>query len=198
MLPQFPDLQRDLAKRVTEYVVARKNSIAGPLGEIPNHQLFEGHEHKIVREDGKHVGTPMVHGTAEVTIGFDEFPTLTLDALLQKFEAMAQTFAETQAKHFYKTVAEGAASVGNTVDGNSQPFSAELYLKALDRVFIEFTPAGDPIIPMVHIHPAMGPRVEAELTRLREEPELAAQYDKIIQKKLGEWRAREASRELAG
>ena len=198
MLPEFPNLQIDLSTLVREFVIAKKRQLLGGLGDIQSHHVFEGHQNSITRENGENELTEMAEGHAEIRIPFDEFPNLELEQLLEKFEAIAQQLAQAQADYMFATIAKGTAKVGNNVDAGGQKFSADLYLKVLEKLWIDFEPNGKPKIPTLHISPQMQEAVKEVLENLHHDPKLKGRFEKIVDQKQEEWRVREASRELAG
>lgn len=198
MLPEFPNLQMDLSTLVREFVVAKKRQLLGGLGDVPNHHIFEGHRNSITREDGERELTGMAEGHAEIRIPFDEFPTLELEQLLKKFASIAQQLAQAQSDHMFATIAKSSAKVGNEIDAKGQKFSADLYLKVLEKLWIDFEPDGSARIPTLHINPQMQETVKQVLEELQNDPKLKRRFEKIIEQKQREWRVREASRELAG
>jgi len=121
-----------------------------------------------------------------------------LDALR---ESLAKATAlQIQAMHemLLRKSGEAAERVGNTVDAGGQPFSAELYLKMLETVRIDFDELGRPDISGTRmvLHPDQVERVRALMEQWEKDESFQQQYRNIMVKKREEWRDRESNRKL--
>jgi len=121
-----------------------------------------------------------------------------LPKLLQKLDDSVKEMAAAQAQHFYQTMSEGVEKAGNTIDGGGQPLTAELFLQAMEKIWIDFNADSSPQMPEVHISPNQTDNVKRMIERLESEPHLKRRFDQIMLKKREEWRAREADRKLVG
>jgi hypothetical protein len=198
MIPDFPVLKKELNRAITRFMRERFKFHQGPLSDVPQGRVFEGRRNVIVREDGSEDETKIREVSAETRIAADEIRELHLPKLLEKLDATVQEMAATQARHFYETISEGAEKIGNTVDGGGQRFTAELFLQAIERIWIEFNADGSPQMPTIHISPNQTDDVKRTIERLESEPDLKKRFDAIMTKKREEWRAREADRKLVG
>ena len=198
MIPDFPVLKEELNRAITRFMRERFKFHQGPLSDVPQGRVFEGRRNVIVRQDGSVDETKMREVSAATRIAADEMRELHLPKLLEKLDAAAQEMAATQARHFYEMMSEGVQKVGNTVDGGGQRFSAELFLEAIEKIWIEFNADGSPQMPTVHISPNQADDVKRMIERHENEPALKKRFDAIMMKKREEWRAREADRKLVG
>jgi hypothetical protein len=198
MIPDFPVLKDELNRAITRFMRERFRVHQGPLSDVPQGRVFEGRRNVIVRQDGSEDETKMREVSAETRFAVDEIRELHLPKLLEKLDATVQEMAATQARHFYETMSEGVQKVGNTIDGGGQRFTAELFLQAMEKIWIEFNADGSPQMPTVHISPNQTDDVKRMIERLESESDLKKRFDTIMIKKREEWRAREADRKLVG
>jgi len=198
MIPDFAVLKEELNGAITRFMRDRFKFHQGPLSDVPQGRIFEGRRNIIVREDGSEDETKMQELSAETRISADEIRELHLPKLLQKLDDSVKEMAAAQAQHFYQTMSEGVEKVGNTIDGGGQPLTAELFLQAMEKIWIDFNADSSPQMPEVHISPNQTDNVKRMIERLESEPHLKRRFDQIMLKKREEWRAREADRKLVG
>jgi hypothetical protein len=93
---------------------------------------------------------------------------------------------------------EATELVGNQIDAGGQPFSAELYLKMLETVQINFDSQGRPDISSTHLvmQPDQAAQVEPLLAQWEVDESFQRRYREIMLKKREEWRDRESNRKL--
>lgn len=161
--------------------------------------MFEGAGTRVVRTGREPDDHDWATIKAAFTIPRNELPTLSLPMMLQKLDSMAEEMARGVAKQFYSAVSEQIdAGAGVTVDAQGQPISAELILRALAGMFIDFGRDGRPRWPQFHVNPKHADAAARVYTELETDKELRRRMDALIEKKREEWRAREASRSLVG
>jgi hypothetical protein len=198
MLPEFPKLQVDLAEWMRRFVVSRIRFHLGGLAEIPWTTIFEGHGNTITRADGTREDTDMILGSTEMAIPLDELAKLSLDDLAIKYDAVAKNLAQQQAEAMYASIAKGVAAVGNTVDAGGKPLSPELFLEAIEKIHMDFDSTGKAKFPGLHVSPDMHEKAKAVIEEVLTNLDLNRRFEVIMARKLEDWRAREARRELAG
>jgi len=198
MLPDFPLLKRDLGRAITRWQERRTRMYQGEIGKIQRAQVFEGDRNVIVRTDGSLEETSYISSSAKLIIPASEAEQIDLPELLMKLDPIAEDMARQQSRGLYEAIVEGVEKVGNSVDAQGQRLSPELFLRCLERVIIPFDREGSPLMPKLHVHPALGAEAEKAWKELHETPELSARFQEIINKKRDEWNAGEASRVLVG
>ena len=123
---------------------------------------------------------------------------MTIDVLVERMRHAAQDMAAQITKSSFQSISDAVDKVGNVVDGKGAPFSAALFLEALEKIQIDFGPDGKPRFPTLVVAPSKGPQIQRILESLEQDPQLSAQFHKLIEVKKEEWLAREASRKLVG
>jgi hypothetical protein len=198
MLPDYPGVKRELSTRLDAFLKERVDFHLGPLRRIRRIKLFEGDSQMLTRASGEQESTEFKEVRAGFSIRVDEFPTLTLASLLERFDQVAQDVARQTAENLYSTVSRAVERVGNVVDAKGERFSAELILETLSTMQIDFDSDGTPHLPELHIHPSLAEAAKLAEEEVKGNRELRRQFARIIEEKREEWRAREASRRLVG
>jgi hypothetical protein len=101
-------------------------------------------------------------------------------------------------QHLLETLEAGTRRVGNVIDGEGKPISAEKILDLFDKIAISFDPNGRPQMPTGLAGGAQAEAYRVQLARIDTEPALKARMKQIIDRKREEWRAGEAHRVLVG
>ena len=198
MLPDFPTLKAEFAGAVTRFMRERITQHSGPMRRVARAQIFEGHQHTITRETGETEVTKPREASAQISISLNEFATLSLQDLLAKLDNAARQIGATQAKHLFQTISDTVEKTGNKVDAKGAKFSSDLILQALGTVQIDFRDDGTPLLPTLYIGPDLEEAAKKVSAEANELPSIKRRFDKIIERKREEWRAREASRKLVG
>lgn len=198
MLPDLPKFRQDLDQLFRVFLETRTKVHLGWFGEMRQSRLFEGNSSTIVREDGLEESFETVEISEGMTVTRNEILGLTPRDVLERLDRVAEGIAAQKARHILKAVSEAAESVGNVFDGRGKPLSHDMILAGLEQMWIEFDPHGRPLMPSIVTSPAMKERVDALQREMESDPELRARFDRVIDRKREEWRAREARRELVG
>lgn len=162
---------------------------------LDNH---EGHRHRIVRADGSVVENEFKEASSKITLDLSQWDSITMEDIIAKIDAAAEEMESQMARHFFGEISKSVEEVGNAIDAKGKPFTAEMYLEALEKVQLDFYEDGTPHELTLVCSPKMAPRMKAELQRLHTDPELARRYNELIEQKRDEWRERENSRKLVG
>ncbi len=197
MLPDYPRVKTDLAAFLEDFLRQRVEVHLGPLGEIPRERVPEGDGHALERPTGEVTDVPFEELRSGFSVKTAEIPTLSLQAVLEKFDQAAQELADQMVKNMYKSIHQAVEQVGNTVSAKGR-LSAETILEMLARISIDFSPDGKPQLPQIHLPPNLADTMQRALAELEENQVLKKQFLGLIQEKKEEWRAREASRKLVG
>lgn len=196
MLPDFLALKRLISEdRLAELrSVVRNQSIVSEAGEIRQH---EGDRFIIKRADGSVSESGFHHVEVEATVNLADLLKSGTQPIRDALATMAEGLVRDQAETFRKVMDEACESAGTVTHAKGRPFTAELYIEALEPVEFTFDPDGRWNMPTLVMHPDNVPRVQAELARLDSEPELHARLTAMVDRKRELWRAREANRVLA-
>ncbi|MQA64640.1 MAG: hypothetical protein GEU76_01865 [Alphaproteobacteria bacterium] len=198
MLPDSPQLKREMLHFVNRFLQTRVRSREGIVGEVATHSIHEGQENSIIRADGKEDITEIVEISGETEIKLQQVINLTLKDVLPIIDKIAEDIASKKSKHFFEVVGKAAEQSGNVVDGRGQPLNAKLFLETLEKMSIEFDEAGKIKNLAVVIPPAARQNAEKLIHELETNRELQKKHKNLIELKREEWRAREAARKLVG
>jgi hypothetical protein len=196
MLPDFPKLKAEVHRDVLARIRRRADSADSVVSQIKRLSQHEGRDMRYDR-----IGAPPVEsGPEELGARFEvlvsEVPDLIGPKLDAKIEEIAQEIAKQQAKMFFRRVGETCDEVGNTINANGQPLSAELMLEMFSNAQLNFGPDGKPTGQFV-IHPDMAPALKRADEELEGDPELKRRFEDILRRKREEWATRESHRKLA-
>lgn len=198
MLPDQPEVKRDLADRLTDFVEARRQFHMGPLGEIVRIRIPEGDRHILVRQTGEVEEVKFNEIRASFTVMNEDLPNLTLESLLQRLDQVALDMAEQMARGVYESIKKAVDSDERTIDAGGSRLTAQHILDSFATLELDFNSDGTPRLPGIHIHPNLSEALEAALQALDQDPELRKQFGQLLSEKKEAWRAREANRRLVG
>jgi hypothetical protein len=196
MLPDFPKLKTEVHRDVLSRIRRRADSADSVVSQIKRLSQHEGRDMRYDRIDAP----PVEGGPEELGARFEvlvsEVPDLIGLKLDAKIEEIAQEIAKQEANMFFRRVGETCDEVGNTINANGQPLSAELMLKIFSNAQLNFGPDGRPTGQFV-IHPDMAPALKRADEELERDPELKRRFEDILRRKREEWATRESHRKLA-
>jgi hypothetical protein len=197
MLPDFPEFKTYARAKLLEWMKQQVPAIAPILGEIRHFSQHEGNRGFLTRADQS--ADPMEQAVAHVQfeIRREEMKAFDLDALQQKLLAMAEQIADQQSSTLFRTVAQAAESVGNTVDARGN-FKQEDFLELLRKVELEFDPATGEIAPgfAFVMHPDTAKSVVERVNEWEKDPNFIIAHEALMKKKKEEWIDRENRRTL--
>lgn len=198
MLPDWPNLKKDLLDFVTAYVRMRVRQLMPVTRDMPTVIFFEGHEKLSIRDDGSEDRS--CPSTAESTIELegDEVTRLTLEELFTKMNRMAEEIARQQSRQIFERIDEAIESVGNVRSMSGKPLRGSDVLDMLEMVQIDFDERLDPIMPTAVGHPRGQEAFAKAMSEIEDDFELKARREAIIARKREEYRDREAARNLVG
>lgn len=198
MLPDYPNIKREISQVLTEYLQTRILQRSAHMDGIAKSIIHEGGKSTIVRASGETDEIDIKTASGEAPITEDELKTMDLGGIRQKLDAIAEEMASQQAEHFFDVLVDATNKTGNVVDGKGNPLTNELLLEVLEKMPIEFNEDGT----HSDLRIVVGPDSEETIKKLMEEfdndPVLKDQYDRLMKRKREEFNAREASRILVG
>lgn len=166
------------------------------VSKIRSVRFHEGNSFSVERDDGIIESQGFIDVRSPIQISANLQFKETVQNLKAETEKLALDFASQLEKLFFERFTEITESVGNAMDMNGAPFTAESYLDMLDRVDLEFDMFGLPIYPTQVCHPVMAETLQREFGRFRTESRLRERAETIIDRKRREWRDREGRRRL--
>lgn len=192
MLPDFPKVKEKILATLNKRMQTRSM----PLSCCNVKHYHEGHLHRIVRADGSVVENEFNEASGEITLDLSQEDTM--EDIIAKVDTVAETMKSQMTKHFLDELTRAVEQVGNAIDFEGKPLTAERFLEALEKTEFGFYDDGTPHELTLFCSPKMAPRIEIELQRLQTDPEFVRRYDELIERKRDEWRERENSRKLVG
>lgn len=198
MLPDFPDVKRELQRRLVkrfEWLVDQKAPISARIRRFRQAEgdkfVFEDEEGNVVRK-GFHTFEARVEIPTALPI--TQAATVAADQLERAAEHMA---AESEGLLF-TTLQEAVASVGNVFDARGQPFHPSMMWDMIEGMQIDFDKYGRPEMPLIVLHPDAFESIRPKLPEWEADPILKKRRNEVLTKKKEEWRDRESNRKLAG
>jgi hypothetical protein len=196
MLPDFPKAKEKILEALGERIRAR--SLSSFFRDVKRQTCYEGDRHRIVRDDGSVAEGEFKEASGIITLDLSLSDSITEEDIIAKVDTAAQDMGSQMERHFFGEIYKSVEEVGNIIDAAGKPFTAEIYLEALERIQLDFSQPGSPHLPTLVCSPKTGAIMKEELQRLNTDPELARRYCELIVQKWNEWRERESSRKLVG
>lgn len=192
MLPDFPKVKEKLEKKLNYYLKQVSLSHLGPLADVPIFIFFEGSKAIIIREDGSVAEMNPKEMRVEVKMKSGEIEGMSHEMVLDKINTMGKEMAEKQAKLSYDVIRKTAEEVGNVTNSSEGSFSIDSFLKALEKMHIDFDEEGQPIGLTFVANP--NSPIDKAFLQAADDP----RYQALMERKREEWRVRENNRALVG
>jgi hypothetical protein len=195
VLPDFLAIKRQIAADRTNELrsAERADSI---LSLFNSYRQHEGDRFTIVQEDQTVRTSRYRQVEIEGTLKVADLLANGTQAIRDMLATMAQGLSKDQVKMFEDVMKSATDEAGTAVHAEGRPFSAELFIEAIEKMELLFDDDGNWEMPTLVGHPMHEDRIKSELARLDATPELHAKATAIVNKKREEWRAREAGRAL--
>jgi hypothetical protein len=197
MLPDFPKLKGQLGRKLTA-TFKREVDVNAPLvAQIRSVAQHEGRGWSYETVDGDIKEMMPKKMTVQVeSPDAESVPSFGPDDALQKLREAAKSMASKKTKALFSALTEATEEVGNALDAEGQPLSAELILKMWESMHISFDEQGKPQMPKFIFNPIQEQRFKEEFRRLETEPELMKRREEIINRQRLNWYDRESNRKL--
>jgi hypothetical protein len=191
--PQFKDLFRQFCDRQLQQ---RTEARLGPLyHQIRKRRQFEGDRTQIQRPDEE---TPDENEyntwQSALTFRLDEIPTMTLDDIVKRIDAVAEEMARSVGRGMFSSIDRTLEKYDRVL--KLGPPSPEALLTMISNSEVSFDEDG-PRFTIV-VPPALLEKAQEAGALLMSDPDLNKRYTEIMAMKWEEWRAREADRNLDG
>lgn len=199
MLPDLTSFKRSLAERLRRAFEVRVLHHAPLMAEIKAHRQREGDRYSyethdsgdIRRETFKTFRTP-------VTTRIVPAPIEQEQEIAEKLDQAAQDMAKQHMRLLFTTVTESSERVGTAYDAKGKPFDFDMFLGALENLWIDFDEQGQPIFPTIVMHPDQLKVLAPKFAAWEKDAALMARWRAVIDRKKDECRAREDLRKLVG
>lgn len=198
MLPDFPAVKAHAQSHLLRWSLAQVPQLAPLLGQITHFHQHEGKSWDLTRSDKSTEEVVFTPARFEFVLTRDEMREIDLPGLFRKLTDMAQQMADAQESMMFAKISAAAESVGNTVNAGGD-FRPEHFLEMIEKVQTDFDPkTGELKEGQVFVmHPDTAAKVVPKVKEWEKDPEFKAAYDRIMDRKREEWRAREDRRKLA-
>ena len=192
MLPDFPNLKRQLQRLVNSRLRASYYRELGFASEIPRFSVKEGDGWAVQRADGTIDSSNFGEmSTAPMVIDTRDLPTLSPQALGEKLDAMAKDMAEQTIRKVIETLKQSR----NVVNAQGAPLGPETLLEALDKIEIDFE-GGSHNLTML-VGPELYRILQTRIPEWEKDEQLTRRHAELMERKRDEWRTRETRRKLA-
>jgi hypothetical protein len=196
LLPDYPHF-KDLFKRFCDRELQQRTEARlGPLfQEIGKRRQFEGDRSQVQRP-GEQTPDETEYRTSEGAFSFrlDEIPTLTIDDLVRRIDAVAEDMARSFSKNMFSSMDRTLEKYDRVM--KLGPPSPEALLTMISNSEVSFDEEG-PTFKIV-VPPSLLDAAQDAAARLMNDPELNKRYTELMATKWEEWRARETDRGLDG
>lgn len=196
MLPDFPKLKNELGMVLNEHMRIRMFDNNPFLSQPKNVRLFEGGTNSMSRpNEEKDVNDiQSIEAAFEISKAVHE---VTLNDILAEMEKASKDLGGQQTRHALDLMSKACDKTGNVVNAKGGKLTAEVMLDMLETIEIAFKD-GQPQMPSILGNSKAAENFAIEDRRLASDPALRKRYDDIMNKKLENWNAKEASRKLVG
>jgi hypothetical protein len=198
MLPDLPELKREIQAVLSRYLHNAVSKRLGVFSEVPRHTVHEGESMRISRADGSVRDSGMKPASAEMTMNYAEIPNLTAQDRRKQLDDLADQMARQMSEHLFGSLNEDIEKAGQVVSAGGRPLTADVFFEVLEKLEVDFDEAGNPKGLQLVVGPDLMPRIRELAEQERRDPAIRRRHDEIMQKKWLEWRDREAARKLVG
>lgn len=198
MLPDYLLLKEKIHSLHLKRMKSRVNALTHPFDEVKPHRMFEGDSSAIIREDGSEDKIDIQRISAEMTLSMKDGDPSDPSKIFQQIDMAAENFARQKSQMMFRSIEEAVNKVGNVVDSKDQPFSPEHFFAMLEKVMIEFTEEGKPILPTIVAGNKAGDALSREFREMEASDVFKKRFDDLMEMKRVQWLDREANRQLVG
>jgi len=195
MLPDFPKIKNKFKHGIDVYMrnLVRQDPI---FSQIREEMHFEGNRMETKTMDGGIDAEGYKEITGEIKINKDEIIEKGPLAFIQNIQQTAEEIKKQKAEMLLKKVSEISAKVGTSVDAKGEPLTFDVFMKVLDKLWIDFDENGNPHMSTLVISPKMAEKMKERIIQWEKDPECKKRYDALMDRKRKEWNDRESHRKL--
>jgi hypothetical protein len=195
MLPDFPKIKKKHVEAINKYLKELINQDPLFSGIRVEHH-FEGSRMSYKTVDGEPNETEYQAASSEFQIKKEDVIAKGAMAYVENLRDAAEEMKRQKAGYLFEKMKEVTDKTGNVVNGKGQPFSFELFVEMIKKIWIDFDEDGKPIMPTVVVSPELGEKLRVILPEWEKKPEYKKIIDDIIEEKRKEWNDRESHRKL--
>jgi hypothetical protein len=197
MLPDFTKVKSRANRNLLRWVRHQIPAVTPLIQGITTFRQHEGKAGTIVRTDKSEAGIDYRQSEFEFVIDRNEMRTLDFPAIHQKLADLAKRVGADQERQLLELAAKDAESAGNVVHAGGE-FTPDDLLEVIRRVPEDFDPETlqpEPGAVFV-LHPETAAKILPMVKQWEQDPEFKRKLEEIRNRKLEEWRDREANRKL--
>lgn len=195
MLPDFPKIKKKHVEAMNKLL---KEALQDPLfSDIREEHHFEGTGMSYKTVDGE------AHETDYHAVASSEFLVRREDviakgamAYVENIRSAAEEMKKQKAQYLFEKIKEATDKTGNVVDGKGRPFSFELFVESIKKIWIEFDEKGNPHMTTMVVPPEIGEKLRVLLPEWEKNLEYKKIMEEIMEAKRKEWNDRESHRKL--
>ena len=195
MLPDFPKIKKKHGEAINKYLKDLIHQDPLFLGIRVEHH-FEGSRMSYKTVEGEPNETEYQAASSEFQIKKEDVIAKGAMAYVENLRDAAEEMKRQKAGYLFEKMKEVTDKTGNVVNGKGQPFSFELFVEMIKKIWIDFDEDGKPIMPTMVVSPELGEKLRVILPEWEKKPEYKKIIDDIIEKKRKEWNDRESHRKL--
>ena len=195
MLPDFPKIKKKHVEAINKYLkeLIHQDPLFSGI-RVEHH--FEGSRMSYKTVDGEPNETEYQAASSEFQVKREDVIAKGAMAYVENLRDAAEEMKRQKAGYFFEKLKEVTDKTGNIVNGKGQPFSFELFVESIKKIWIDFDEGGKPIMPTMVVSPELGEKLRVILPEWEKNPEYKKTIDDIIDKKRKEWNDRESHRKL--
>ena len=195
MLPDFPKIKEKLKKAINRYLqnLVRQEPF---LSQIREERHFEGNRMTLKTQDGELDQSEYKEISGELSIKKEDIITKGPMAFIENVYNTAEEIKKQKAKLVFDKLKEVTDKTGNVVNGKGQPFTFDLFIESLEKIWIDFDDQGRPYLPTLVVSPNLGAKLKEKLPEWEANSEYKKRFEDLIEKKRKEWNDRESNRKL--
>jgi len=196
MLLDFPFYKTKLRAELIKTIHSAQLKQSGIINKVPRSKIFEGNRSTLIRADGTKEESSFEKMSSSTSFSSEELENMTLHDLIELISKMLSSIFSQQTDLLLDKVRKASENSGNVTDAEGQKLSPDLFLKGLEKIWIDFREDGTPELPTLIAGPKLAEQFQKVMQQIQESPKLQKRYSDLIELKRGEWNARESNRKL--
>jgi hypothetical protein len=195
MLPDFPKIKKKHVEAINKYLKELINQDPLFSGIRVEHH-FEGSRMSYKTVDGEPNETEYQAASSEFQIKKEDVIAKGAMAYVENLRDAAEEMKRQKAGYLFEKMKEVTDKTGNVVNGKGQPFSFELFVEMIKKIWIDFDEDGKPIMPTMVVSPELSEKLRVILPEWEKKPEYKKIIGDIVEEKRKKWNDRESHRKL--
>ena len=196
MLPDFPEMKKQVDEMLSYYIQSRIVFHLGFMGQVPRIAVPEGRHNRLIRADGTIDDSQMKPIGGKESVDTSTEGMLDIQAVLKKLDSIAEQIATQQARHMYKRIEEVTEKTGNVLKTKMSKTGLGTMNDMLEKVQIDFDKSGKPHLPTMVCGKELFDRFMAQRDAAAADTVQKSRMEDIIVRKREEYRDRESRRRL--